>query len=700
MCGVNTTGRLAPVTKASEKHSPYSAALGRIPITQVGPSVDGGRWPARCAAGEMVPITATVFREGHDAFGAEAVLLAADGSELARERMTVIDQGFDVHQAWVCPEHAGPHTFHIEAWHDPFATWQHNATVKIAANVDVELMFLEGQQLLTQAMSIVPKDGAQWTLLHAAASALQDTTRPAQARLAAAVGSDVTAVLREFPLRELVTFSAPHQLMVMRRLAATSAWYEIFPRSVGAERTDESGPWQSGTFKKAQELLPYVAGMGFNVIYTPPIHPIGKMHRKGPNNTLTPGPHDPGSPYAIGSAEGGHKSVHPELGTLQDYKDFIKQARKLDLEVALDLALQCAPDHPWVTEHPDWFVTRLDGTIAYAENPPKKYQDIYPLNFDLDPQGIYAEVLDVVLHWIDAGVTLFRVDNPHTKPVEFWEWLIREVNAKHPEVIFLAEAFTKPEMMRTLAKIGFQQSYTYFTWRNTPAELAQYVTELSTGGHVTTHGTTGTADYMRPNFWPTTPDILTPFMQDGGRSAHKIRAILAATLSPSWGIYGGYELIEDVPRYGAQEHINSEKYEFRPRDFAAAEACGHSIAPLLRTLNTIRRTNPAILQLRAVRFHHCTNSQLLAYSHYLPARFSPSGVSNTVITVVNMNPHQDNEGIVHLNLNDLDLPSGQGFVVHDIMTDQRFTWSDEFFVRLSADQPAHVCVVEGQPPHK
>lgn len=684
---ISSTSSTAPSTPAEG-----SAQLGRMPISQVYPSVEGGKWPARSAAGEMVPITATVFREGHDKVGVQAVVRDENGTVVARERMELIDPGYSVFQAWTVLHHPGEYTFTVEAFDEPYATWHHAAPLKVAAGVDVDLMMAEGTKLLTDAKEL-HQDQDVLELFDDAIAALNDTEREPLRRLDVAIGADVHDVMVASPIRQLVTSSEVMRLTVMRRLAATSSWYEIFPRSVGASYDPSTGRWSSGTFKTAQEILPYIADLGFTVVYTPPIHPVGVTHRKGPNNTLTPGPADPGSPYAIGSADGGHDAVHPELGTQEDYEAFIGRARELGLEVALDIALQCSPDHPWVEDHPSWFTTRLDGTIAYAENPPKKYQDIYPLNFDNDPSGIYHEVRRVLLHWAKAGVTLFRIDNPHTKPVQFWEWVIAEVNAEYPDVIFLAEAFTKPEMMRMLAKVGFQQSYTYFAWRNTVDELRDYVTELSTSGYSHAGGPSGTADYMRPNFWPTTPDILTPYVQNGGRTGSIIRAVLAATLSPAYGIYGGYELMETTPRPGAEEHINSEKYEFHARDVEGARERGESIADVLKTLNQARATNPALLQLRRIRFHRTSHPDVIAYSHDLPARFSPQGEANTVITVVSVNPHEYVEGMVYLDMEAAGLERGRSFEVHDAMTGQDFTWGDEFYVRLGGDTPAHVTTV-------
>ncbi|MDO9395193.1 MAG: alpha-1,4-glucan--maltose-1-phosphate maltosyltransferase, partial [Herbiconiux sp.] len=444
---------------------------------------------------------------------------------------------------------------------------------------------------------------------------------------------------------------------------------------------DAEGAWTSGTFRTAISRLPEVAAMGFDVLYLPPIHPIGEAYRKGRNNTLDPKPGDPGSPWAIGGAAGGHDAVHPDLGTLDDFRAFLAAANEVGLEVALDFALQASPDHPWVTEHPEWFTTLPDGTIAYAENPPKKFLDIYQVNFDNDPAGIRAEALRVLEHWIGLGVKIFRVDNPHTKPLDFWEWIIHEVNTAHPEVVFLAEAFTRPAAMQGLAKVGFQQSYSYFTWRNTKTEIEEFFTSISQE----------TADFMRPNLFVNTPDILTEYLQFGGRPAYVIRAVLAATGAPLWGVYSGYELIENVARPGAEENIDNEKYEYKPRDFTAAEAAGRSIAEEITRLNAIRRTHPALGQLRNLRVQGSDDDAIVAYTKHLDAEFTPEGVADTLIVVVNTDPHSVRETTVHLDLPALGLAPDAEFTVTDLLSGNVWRWSAHNYVRLDAfTQPAHI----------
>jgi starch synthase (maltosyl-transferring) len=490
----------------------------------------------------------------------------------------------------------------------------------------------------------------------------------------------VLAALSFRPIASLVTHSSEFTLHVEPRHAGVGSWYEFFPRSEGALVTKDS-TYKSGTFASATKRLPAVADMGFDVLYLPPVHPIGRIGRKGPNNTLTPGPGDPGSPWAIGSSDGGHDSVHPDLGTMADFEKFVKAANKLGLDVALDLALQAAPDHPWVAEHPEWFTTLPDGTIAYAENPPKKYQDIYPVNFDNDPQGIRDEVLRIVRLWISKGVRIFRVDNPHTKPVDFWEWLIGTVNAERPDVVFLAEAFTRPAMMQTLAKIGFQQSYSYFTWRNTKPELEEFFTSIS-------HET---AAWYRPNLFVNTPDILTEYLQFGGPAAFTIRATLAATAAPLWGVYAGFELFESVARPGAEEYIDNEKYEYKPRDWDAHAAAGTTLAPYLAQLNAVRAAHPALQQLRNLDVHWSDDDHVLVYTKHLDAAFTATGAADSLIIVVNTDPHSVRETTVHLDLTRLGLNPDARIKVTDTITGAVFEWSRDNFVRLDPfTQPAHI----------
>jgi starch synthase (maltosyl-transferring) len=651
------------------------------------PVVDLGRRPAKATVGEPMPVTASVFREGHDKLGAEVVLVTADGTRLPPVRMRLAGEVPDLYTADLVPRSVGAFTFEVHAWSDPLGTWQHDAGIKIPAGVDVELMFTEGGLLLERVAA--GTSGAELAVVRAAIEAGADTERPVQARLAALQAPELIAVLAAHPLRELVTIEGPYPAYADRGLALFGSWYEFFPRSEGAY-LDAQGRVVSGTFETAAERLDAVAAMGFDVIYLPPIHPIGEVNRKGPNNTLTPGPTDPGSPWAIGSKDGGHDAIHPDLGTFEDFDAFVARAGELGLEVALDLALQAAPDHPWVTSNPQWFTTRADGTIAYAENPPKKYQDIYPVNFDNDPNGICREVLRIVRLWMSHGVRVFRVDNPHTKPVAFWEWLLGEVRRTDPDVLFLSEAFTRPAMMHALGAAGFHQSYTYFTWRTGKRELEEYLVEVS---HESDH-------VMRPNFFVNTPDILHSFLQYGGPAAFKIRAVLAATGSPSWGVYAGYELYEHVAvKPGSEEYLDTEKFQVRVRDWAGAEAEGRTLAPYLTTLNETRRAHPALQQLRNVTIHASDDDSVLVYSKTATTTGVDGGGTDTdtdtdtdtVIVVVNLDPHGARETTVHLDLPALGLEWGDSFVVHDAITGAEWTWSQHNFVRLDpGHEPAHV----------
>ncbi|WP_156726194.1 alpha-1,4-glucan--maltose-1-phosphate maltosyltransferase [Streptomyces apocyni] len=654
-----------------------NSSSGRIPVLDVRPSVDCGRRPAKAVAGETFQVTATVFREGHDAVAAQVALVDPRGRTGPLIPMRELAPGTDRWGADVTPDTEGDWTFHVEAWSDPVSTWRHRARIKIPAGQDTELTLEEGAQLHERAAAQAPEPHSRHTLSQAAA-ALRDITRPAPARLAAALTPSVDEALARHPLRELVTASAPLPLRVERPRALYGSWYEFFPRSEGAVLR-EGEPPVSGTFATAARRLPAIAAMGFDVVYLPPIHPIGTTHRKGRNNTLSAEPHDVGVPWAIGSPDGGHDAVHPDLGTLDDFDAFVHAAADLGLEVALDFALQCSPDHPWVDKHPEWFRHRVDGSIAYAENPPKKYQDIYPLDFDQDLPGLITETLRILRFWIDHGVRIFRVDNPHTKPLLFWERVLDSVRRTDPDVIFLAEAFTRPAMMHRLAAIGFQQSYTYFTWRTTKRELTEYATEL----------TGEAAAYMRPNFFVNTPDILHAYLQDGGRPAFEIRAVLAATLSPTWGVYSGYELCENTPlRPGSEEYRDAEKYELRPRDWESAERAGRSLAPLITTLNRIRRRSPALRQLRDLHFHHADNDAVLAYS-------KRQG-SNTVLVVVNLDPHHTQQATISLDMPTLGLDWHESVPVRDELTGETYHWGRATYVRLEpgrAPAPAHICTV-------
>ncbi|MBP5928577.1 alpha-1,4-glucan--maltose-1-phosphate maltosyltransferase [Streptomyces scabiei] len=651
--------------------TPGAPTIGRIPVVDVRPTVHHGRRPAKAVVGEAFEISAVVIREGHDAVAANVVLRDPEGRPADWAPMRELAPGTDRWGATVSVPSEGVWSYAVEGWGDPVTTWRHHARIKIPAGMDTELVLEEGARLHERAADGVPEGRSGRSVLLSAVDALRDTARPVSSRLAAALAPEVDEVLARHPLRELVTSSEPLPLLVERERALFGSWYEFFPRSEGTPAQPH------GTFRTAARRLPAIAAMGFDVVYLPPIHPIGTTFRKGRNNTLSPTPDDVGVPWAIGSPEGGHDAVHPDLGTLDDFDHFITRARSLGMEIALDFALQCSPDHPWVSKHPEWFHHRPDGTIAHAENPPKKYQDIYPIAFDADLPGLITETTRILRHWMDHGVRIFRVDNPHTKPVVFWEQVIADINATDPDVIFLAEAFTRPAMMHTLAATGFQQSYTYFTWRTTKQELTEYATELA--GEA--------AAYMRPNFFVNTPDILHAFLQEGGRPAFELRAVLAATLSPTWGIYSGYELCENTPlKPGSEEYLDSEKYQLRPRNWDTAARDGRTIAPLIGKLNEIRRRSPALRQLRDLHFHHADQEAVIVYSK--------RAGSNTVLVVVNLDPHHTQEATVSLDMPHLGLDWHESVLVRDELTGEVYTWGRNNYVRLEPGRsPAHVLTV-------
>ncbi|HXW44830.1 MAG TPA: alpha-1,4-glucan--maltose-1-phosphate maltosyltransferase [Streptosporangiaceae bacterium] len=670
--------------------------IGRIPILDVQPVLPPDSVPARAVTGETFVVTATVFREGHEMLGAGVVLTDPGGVQSDPQPMRELAPGTDRYGADVTPDREGLWHFRVEAWGDPLARWQHDAGIKVPIGQDVDLMLAEGALLLDRAASDIqtprtmPPDAARSAraarrALAAAARLLSDADIPPLDRLAAAASTEVAAALAAYPLRELLTATEDYPLLVHRQRALYGAWYEFFPRSEGAEvdPTHRRLP-KSGTMRSAAKRLDAIADMGFDVVYLPPVHPIGSTARKGHNNVLQAGRGDPGSPWAIGSPEGGHDAIHPDLGSFEDFDAFVARAGELGMEVALDLALQASPDHPWVTKHPEWFTTRADGSIAYAENPPKKYQDIYPLNFDNDPEGIYTEVNYLVRHWMSHGIRIFRVDNPHTKPLPFWQRLLADIASTDPDVIFLAEAFTRPAMMHALARIGFHQSYTYFTWRNSAAELTEYMQELAGPA----------AAYMRPNFFVNTPDILSAYLQHAGPAAFRVRATLAAMFTPSWGVYSGFELSENIPLVpGSEEYLDSEKYSYRPRDWDRAAQLGISIAPFITALNEIRRRHPALHWLRNLRFHGSDQPDILCFSK----RTSPqqAGHPDTVLVVVNLDPSHPREATVWLDGEALGVDLGAGFTVTDELSGQSYRWGQANYVRLDpAVAPAHIFVVQ------
>lgn len=672
-----------PIRPVPARQPESDTASRRVPLAKPSPAVPWGDYRPKAFVGEVVPFVVTSFREGHDRIGVQLRLFSPSGDE-SLHRLDPLEDGFDRWRTEVALLEQGVWRFRFESFGDEFATWEHAAALKIAAGVDAALMREIGALLFDRARAEKDRPAAERKALATAAASLRDAGVDDAGALEIVTDATIAGFFRQRPVMSLVTLGDDLELLVERERAGVGAWYEFFPRSEGARRLKD-GTVKSGTFRTAAKRLPGVAAMGFEVLYLPPIHPIGTLNRKGPNNTLDAGPGDPGSPWAIGSAAGGHDAVHPDLGGLADFRAFVRAARAEGLEVALDLALQAAPDHPWVAEHPEWFTTLPDGSIAYAENPPKKYQDIYPVNFDNDPAGIRAEVLRIVRHWVAQGVRIFRVDNPHTKPLQFWEWLIRTVNAENPDVVFLAEAFTRPAPLQSLASAGFQQSYTYFTWRNTKAELEEFLSQLA-------HET---ADFLRPNLFVNTPDILTEYLQYGGRPAYRIRAAIAATAAPTYGVYAGYELYENVARPGSEENIDNEKYEYKFRDWAGAVERGDSLAPFLTRLNEIRRAHPALRQLRNLSVHWSDDDAILVYAKHLDAAVSPDGRSDTVIVVVNTDPHSVRQTMVHLDTRVWGVEPGTPYEVEDLVTGATWTWSDHNFVMLDAfTEPVHILHVK------
>ena len=651
--------------------------ITRIPITDISPVVNfGGELvPVKAVAGEVIAVTATIFREGHEALGAHTLLFDDKGKEIARTPMREIWRGGDRFEGTITIPTRGEFKYAIEAFDDPFATWEHDSEIKIAADIDTELCCTIGKLIFEEKLN---EDASAKKLLSPAIKALTDTSLAPANRFSQATTTEIRAYFAANPLRRLVSRSELIPVRADRDRALVGAWYEFFPRSEGAI-IDAHGRITSGNFATAAKRIPAVAAMGFDVLYLPPIHPIGTAHRKGRNNTLTPSDTDPGVPWAIGNADGGHDAINPALGTMADFETFVSIAKKNNIEIALDLALQASPDHPWVKSNPEWFTTRPDGTIAYAENPPKKYQDIYPINFDNDYSGILAEVLRIIRLWVSKGVTIFRVDNPHTKPVHFWQEVMDVTHKESPDVVFLAEAFTKPAMMHALGKAGFHQSYTYFTWRTSKAELMEYGREVSQE----------TSAFFRPNFWVNTPDILPFHLQSGNPAMFALRAVLAATLTPSWGMYAGYELYEHRRfKEGGEEYLDSEKYEIKVRDWDGAAKKGITLAPFITQLNQIRRAHPALLQLRNLRFHHTDSDSIIAYS-------KRTG-DDLILVVVNLDPTYAQETTVHWDMKALGIAT-HSFEVKDLLDNQSFTWSPDTFIRLDPARPtgkvAHICQV-------
>lgn len=676
--------------------------FGRIVVMDVTPSAEQGMFPARVELGEPFEVTAQVFIEGRTKVGATAVLRNPRGREMQRAAMTCANPGLD---RWTVMLQAGEHsdlkpwdedyaavkrqlgewTVTIEGWEDTYTSWLHDARIKVQVGDDVENALETGAEMLnrwahTADAHLSARDRKH---LEQAAERMSDKERPASARLAEADNPRIEALHRTHPLRDGISESRPQRFKVERPKSSFAAWYQFFPRSEGAYRA-EDGTIVQGNFRTALTGLDRAAEEGFDIVYLPPIFPIGVTNRKGRNNSLVAGPHDPGSPFGIGSELGGHDTVDPLLGTMDDFKAFVAHAHELGLEIALDFALQCSPDHPWVKQHPNWFRIKPDGTIAFAENPPKKYQDIYPIDFNADMPGIEREVERIMNLWIEAGVTIFRIDNPHTKPVRFWQDVIAAVTKKHPEVLFLAEAFTRPGMMRALSYVGFTQSHCYFPWRNTKEELAEYLLE--------TNGNDGY--YQHNTFWPTTPDILTAYVRDNGIAGHAVRAVLAAMGSPSWGIYNGYELIENRQRPGFEEQIDNEKYEIKVRDWKEADKYG--IAELLGSLNEIRRNHPATRSYHNLTVLPTSDPSILTFARHTPAELTGTGQADTLIVVVNLDGYNAHQSTVHIELPELGLPTDRAVTVRDELTGREFQWGWDNFVSLApwADV-AHIFSVQG-----
>ena len=664
--------------------------FGRIAVMDVTPNEESGRFPARVELGEPFKVTAQVFIEGRTKVGATAIVRNHRGKEMQRLPMTCTNPGLDRWEVMLtCGEHSdvkpwqpefaaikrqlGEWSVTIEGWEDTYKSWLHDAAIKVKVNDDVENALESGAQLLERwAKTADAKlSAAQRKTLVAAAATMKDTSLTPEDRLAAATSEPVAQLHLTNPLRDGISPSQPQRFLVQRPESSFAAWYQFFPRSEGAYVDPETGKIVQGTLKTSVSGLERAKAEGFDIVYLPPIFPIGKTNRKGRNNALEAGPDDPGSPFGIGSELGGHDTVDPLLGNMDDFKALVAKAHELGLEIALDFALQCSPDHPWVKQHPDWFRHKPDGSIAFAENPPKKYQDIYPIDFNADMPGIEKEVERVLELWINAGVTIFRIDNPHTKPVRFWQDVIAAVTKKHPEILFLAEAFTRPGMMRALSYVGFTQSHCYFPWRNTKEELGKYLE--------TTNGDDGY--YQHNTFWPTTPDILTAYVRDNGIAGHAVRAVLAAMGSPSWGIYNGFELIENKQRPGFEEQIDNEKYEIKVRDWSAADKYG--IAELLTNLNRVRREHPKAFSYHNLTVLESSDPNILAFARHTPAELTGTGKPETLVVVVNLDGHEAHQAMVHLELPDYGIDPKWGAHIHDELTGRDFAWSWDNFVSLA-----------------
>ena len=687
----------APSIEANEP-----GQFGRINVMDITPAEERGIFPARVELGEPFEMTAQVFIEGRTKVGATAIVRNPRGKETMRRAMTCVNPGLDRWTVMVkCGEHSdlkpwedgyaavkrqlGEWTVTIEGWEDAYVSWLHDARIKVRVMDDVDNALNSGAELLAR-WAETPDTGLtarDRKTLEKAAETMADQTLSAEDRLAAGDNPTIAALHETHPLRDGISPSQPQRFKVERPKSSFAAWYQFFPRSEGATIDPNTGKIIQGTLKTSMAGLERAAVEGFDIVYLPPVFPIGVTNRKGRNNTLVAGPDDPGSPFGIGSELGGHDTVDPLLGTMDDFKALCQRAHELGLEIALDFALQCSPDHPGVKAHPNWFRHKPDGSIAFAENPPKKYQDIYPIDFNADMPGIEKEVERIMNLWIEAGVTIFRIDNPHTKPVRFWQDVIAAVTKKHPEILFLAEAFTRPGMMRALSYVGFTQSHCYFPWRNTKDELEEYLP--------VTNGDDGY--YQHNTFWPTTPDILTAYVRDNGVAGHCVRAVLAAMGSPSWGIYNGYELIENKQRPGFEEQIDNEKYEVKVRDWSKAKQYG--VAEMLTALNKIRRAHPAALSYHNLTVLPTSDPNILAFARHTPAELTGTGQADTLIVVVNLDGHNAHQSMIHLELSELGLPTDRPLNVRDELTGREFQWGWDNYVSLApwADV-AHILSVQ------
>lgn len=641
----------------------------RVIITNVSPQVEGGKFPARTVIGEDTIISADIFSDGHDEVRASAFVKHEEEKQWEELSMELIVN--DHWEAMWQPEALGFYQFKIEAWIDHFTTWKNGLRKKYEANQDIHLALLIGAEMLEKTASEAntndKKQLLQW-------SKELKSTGANGSGVSLALSDQLAAVMEQAGNKSLSTaYPQVFSVEVERKKAMFSTWYELFPRSTSPV------PGQHGTFKDVEKLLPRIARMGFDTLYFPPIHPIGEEKRKGRNNALTAGPNDPGSPWAIGNKRGGHKAIHPELGSLRDFKQLVKKARKFNIDIVLDIAYQCAPDHPYVKEHPEWFLWRPDGSVQYAENPPKKYEDILPINFESeDWRNLWEELKSVVEYWIDQGIEIFRVDNPHTKAFPFWEWMIREVKKEHPQIIFLAEAFTRPRLMERLAKVGFTQSYTYFTWRNTKEELEEYMTTLAK---------TDMKYYFRPNFWPNTPDILPPILTHGGENAHIQRLILAATLSSNYGLYGPvYEFCINTPHQMKEEYADNEKYEIKHWDWDRYTR----IKEIIARINKIRKENPALQSTWNIEFAPTSNDQIICYGK------ADRRTGNIILTVVNLDPYHTQAAHVKVPLDKLGMTPGAPYRLIDLLSGSKYRWQEEWnYVELNPyEMPAHVFKIE------